>query len=82
MGPGRAGPGGAFVFLHKNVRRNGLECRFGAVRGMSLGKVTSLVSNLASVTDLKRIETPHNLCCDFGGYKTFKTSLSGGKVQV
>ena len=23
----------------------------------------------ASVTDLKRIETPHSLCCDFWGYK-------------
>ena len=29
---------------------------FGAVLGMSLRKVTSLGSNLASVTDLKRIE--------------------------
>ena len=36
---------------------------------MSLKKVTLLGSNLASVTDLKRIETPHSLCCDFGGYK-------------
>ena len=35
--------------------------------GMSLRKVTSLGSNLASVTDLKRIQTPHSLCCDFGG---------------
>ena len=34
---------------------------------MSLRKVTSLGSNLASVTDLKRIQTPHSLCCDFGG---------------
>ena len=40
--------------------------------GMSLRKVTSLGSNLASVTDLKRIETPHSLCCDFGGYKTLQ----------
>ena len=39
--------------------------------GKSLRKVTSIQvgSNLVSVTDLKRIETPHNLCCDFGGYK-------------
>ena len=36
---------------------------------MSLRKVTSLGSNLASVTDLKRIVTPHSLCCDFSGYK-------------
>ena len=49
------------------------------VLGMSLGKVTSRGSNLASVTDLK---TPHSLCCDFRGYKTFKTRWSGGRVQV
>ena len=49
---------------------------------MSLRKVISLDSNLASVTDLKRIETPHSLCCDFGGYKTFTTRWSGGTVQV
>ena len=52
------------------------------VMGMSLRKVTSLGSNLASVTDLKRIQTPHSLCCDFGGYKTFTTRWSGGTVQV
>ena len=52
------------------------------VLGMSLRKVTSLGSNLASVTDLKRIEIPHSLCCDFGGYKTFTTRWSGGRVQV
>ena len=39
-------------------------------------------TNLASVTDLKRFETPHSLCCDFGGYKTFTTCWSGGRVQV
>ena len=38
--------------------------------------------NLASVTDLKRIQTPHSLCCDFRGDKTFTTSWSGGRVQV
>ena len=41
-------------------------------RGMSLRKVTSLGSNLVSVTDFsngKRIETPYSLCCDFGGCK-------------
>ena len=32
--------------------------------------------------DLKRIETPHSLCCDFWGYKTFTTRWSGGTVQV
>ena len=53
-----------------------------AARAMSLGKVTLLGSNLASVTDLKRIETPHSLCCDFRGYKTFTTRWSGGTVQV
>ena len=45
----------------------------GLVWGMSLRKVTSLGSKLASVTDLKRIQTPHSLCCGFGGYKTFTT---------
>ena len=33
---------------------------------MSARKVTSLGSNSASVMDLKRIQTPHSLCCDFG----------------
>ena len=32
---------------------------------MSLRKVTSLGSNFASVTDLKRIQTPYSLCYDF-----------------
>ena len=50
--------------------------------GMNLRKVTSLGSNLASLTDLKRTETPHSLCCDFRGYKTLKTCWSGGRVQV
>ena len=45
---------------------------------MSLRKVTSPGSNLASVTDLKM----WSLCCDFGGYKTFTTRWSGGRVQV
>ena len=49
---------------------------------MSLKKVTLLGSNLASGTDLKRSETPHSLCCDFGGYKTFTIRWSGGTVQV
>ena len=53
-----------------------------AVLGMSLWKVTLLGSNLASVTDFKRIETPHSLCCDFGGYETFTTRWSCGTVQV
>ena len=49
------------------------------VLGMSFRKVTLLDSNWASVTDLKRIQTPHSLCCDFGGDKTF---TSGGTIQV
>ena len=53
-----------------------------SVRGMSLRKLTSLGSNLASITDLKRIETAHSLCCDFGGYKSFTTRWSGSRVQV
>ena len=48
-----------------------------AVLGMNLRKVTSLGSNLASVTDFKRIETPHSLCCDFGGYKIFTPIILG-----
>ena len=50
--------------------------------GMSLRKVTLFCSNWAPVTDLKRIETPHSLYCDFGGYKTFTTCWSGSTVQV
>ena len=38
---------------------------------MSLTNDSSLGSNLASVTDFKRIETPHILCYNLGGYKTF-----------
>ena len=62
-------------------------CRFcsevcSAVRGMSLRKVTSLGSNLASVTDLKRIQTQHSLCYAFGGYKSFSTRWSGGSLRV
>ena len=53
-----------------------------SVRGMSLRKLTSLGSNLASITDLKRIETAHSLCCDFGGYKSFTTRWSSSRVQV
>ena len=49
---------------------------------MSLRKVTSLGSNLASLTDLKRIQIPHSLCCDFGGNITFATPWSGCRVQV
>ena len=44
-----------------------------AVLGMSLRKVTLLGSNSASVTDLIRIQTPHSLCCDFEGCRTFTT---------
>ena len=50
--------------------------------GMSLRKVTLFCSNWAPVTDLKRIETPHSLYCDFGGCKTFTTCWSGSTVQV
>ena len=52
------------------------------VLGMSLRKVTLLGSNLESATDLKRTETPHSLCCDFGGYKSFTTRWLGCRVQV
>ena len=59
-----------------------LECGQRSVQGLNLKKVNLLGSNLASVTDLKRIQTPHSLCCDFGGYKTFTTRWSGCRVQV
>ena len=49
------------------------------VQGVRLRKVTSLGSNLASVTNLKEIQTPHRLWCDFG---TFTTRWSGGRVQA
>ena len=52
------------------------------VRGMHLRKDTQLGLNLASVRDLERIETPHSLCYDFGGYKTFTTRWSGDRIQV
>ena len=45
-------------------------------------KVLPTFQTFLSVTDFKRIETPHNLCCDFGGYKTFTTCWSGCRVQV
>ena len=63
------------------VQRSTFYCCIPA-QGMSLRKVTSLGSNMASVTDLKRIETAHSLCCDFGGYKTLTTRWSGCTVQV
>ena len=48
--------------------------------GMSVRKVTSLGSKLASVTDIKRIQTPHGLFCDFRSYKTFRTRWVVGQV--
>ena len=62
--------------------KTGIFCHFGSVLGMSLKNVTSLGSNLASVTNLKGIQTPHNLCCDLGGDKIFTTGWSGSTVQV
>ena len=41
-----------------------------------------ILSALSSITDLKRIQTPHSLFWDFGAYKTFTTRWSGGRVQV
>ena len=40
-----------------------------AVWGMSIRNLTSLSLDLASATDLKCIQTPHSLCCDFRGNK-------------
>ena len=53
-----------------------------SVLGIRLWKVTLLGSNLASVTALKRIQTPRSLCCDLGGYKTITTCWLGGRVPV
>ena len=66
-------------FISATVRNIPFEtCRYVSLylisaRGMSLRNVSSLGSNLASVADLKRVQTPHSLCCDFRGYKTFTT---------
>ena len=49
---------------------------------MSLRKVTLLGSNLASVMDLKRIQTPHSLCCDFRASVISEAHWLGGRVQV
>ena len=56
----------------------------GAVFRHSLGWLDwrAQTQGIASATDLKRIETPHSLCCDFGGFETFTTRWSGGRVQV
>ena len=73
---------GSFIPFHEHFHECWKQFCLNPVRGMSLRKVTLLGSNLASVTDLKRIETPHSLCCDFGSYKTFTTRCSGGRFQV
>ena len=49
---------------------------------MSIEMLLRLAQNLASVTDLKEIQAPRSLCCDFGGNKTFTTRWSDGRVQV
>ena len=76
--------GGHQRHIKMNLSQTLKLCGLCPVLGMSLRKVTSslLGSNLASATDLKRIQTPHNLFCDFGGYKTFTTRRSGGRVQL
>ena len=56
------------VMLHINIFILYIPPPSSAGQGMSLRNLTSLGSNLASVKDLKRIETLHSLCCDSGGY--------------
>ena len=56
-----------------------LQC---GARALKTWKDSALCTNLESVTDLKRIQTPHSLCCDFRGDKTFTTRWSGDRVQV
>ena len=57
-----------------------------SVLGMSLRKLQekSYFTWLQFGTSnrLKRIQTPHSLCCDFGGDQTFSTRWLGGRVQV
>ena len=53
-----------------------------SVWGMRVGKDSLLSSISADSTDLKGIQTRHNLFTDFGADKTFITSLSGDRVQV
>ena len=51
------------VMLHINILILYWTPPSSAGQGMSLRNLTSLGSNLASVTDLKRIETLQSLCC-------------------
>ena len=53
-----------------------------AVWGMKIKNFTTLGSNLASVKDLKRIQSLHSLCCGFVGDKTSTTRWLSGRVQV
>ena len=48
---------------------------------MSLRNVTSLGSNFALVMSLKRIQTPHSLCCDFGGRAIKPLQLVGQAAE-
>ena len=56
--------------------------RLRAVRACQSLSLTSLGSNLASVTDWKRIQTLHSLCFGFGGYKTWTPRWSGGSLRL
>ena len=58
-----------------------LLARHRPFRAISVGMFASPGSNSAS-TDLRRMQTLHSSCCDFGGDNTFTTRWSGGKVQV
>ena len=58
---------GVSTELQKSIFPSTWFQRSKTVLGMSVRNLTSLGSDLASVTDLKRYQTPHGLCCDFWG---------------
>ena len=58
----------SLLWFIKTRKMEGIGSCCMTVLGMSLRKVISLGSNLASVTDLTTIQTLHSLCCNFGGY--------------
>ena len=65
-----------------NQRQNFRHSRLPTYWGMSI-KIVSMIGDLgsvlASLTDLIRVQTLHNLFCGFGGDTTFITCWSGGR---
>ena len=48
---------------------------------MSIRNLTTLGSNLVSVTDIKRIQTTHSLCCGFLGDTTFTARRQSSRLS-